>query len=438
MKNFAVIVSMMFLLVYLLPAEWKLAEIKDIGGMWEPDDSTFYSLVGFEGIDCADSANCIALDRKFIYKSTDGGRTWYFAKDTSAIPGAVPDPIYISLSFPTKNLCLIGAEDGIILKTTNMGKDWKKIETIFHNDELPYNYKKFFSIRMYDSLYGVAFCGKELLYTRDGGENWEIIPPADTNYGIGARQGVVIWSPNAIGYLAYCRQNRVCDYEQAFFVSTDTGKTWSAYKYDIIGKYYTEKIYFYDTLFGCAVGGEPTGKGDQRRKKIGITKDGGKTWELKINSDTIPPIIDYLLDVSFHNRYLGYAVNGAVLKTTDGGETWFSDWIVPGYTPKVYVCYRNVKKPLLADYYGRIWYYEEEPMSASEGRETEGSSYYPNPVRDILHFGEIVGNVEVFSLEGVKLMEERGVSQIDVSKLAQGLYFVRLNSIRMQKFVKLE
>jgi hypothetical protein len=36
MKNFAVIVSMMLLLVYLLPAEWKLAEIKDIGGMWGP------------------------------------------------------------------------------------------------------------------------------------------------------------------------------------------------------------------------------------------------------------------------------------------------------------------------------------------------------------------------------------------------------------------
>jgi hypothetical protein len=54
--------------------------------------------------------------------------------------------------------------------------------------------------------------------------------------------------------------------------------------------------------------------------------------------------------------------------------------------------------------------------------------YYPNPVRDILYFGESVETAEVYDLNGRKLLDKKGksINSIDLSALPQGVYTLKV------------
>lgn len=61
---------------------------------------------------------------------------------------------------------------------------------------------------------------------------------------------------------------------------------------------------------------------------------------------------------------------------------------------------------------------------------------YPNPVKELIRFvlpeeSESLTSVEIFSLNGTLVLEDKGVgisNQLNVSKLASGLYLCKINS----------
>jgi aminopeptidase YwaD len=61
---------------------------------------------------------------------------------------------------------------------------------------------------------------------------------------------------------------------------------------------------------------------------------------------------------------------------------------------------------------------------------------YPNPVKEFIRFvlpeeSENLTSVEIFSLNGTLVLEDKGVgisNQLNVSKLASGLYLCKINS----------
>ncbi|MCL2651310.1 MAG: T9SS type A sorting domain-containing protein, partial [Candidatus Azobacteroides sp.] len=65
---------------------------------------------------------------------------------------------------------------------------------------------------------------------------------------------------------------------------------------------------------------------------------------------------------------------------------------------------------------------------------------YPNPVRDMLNIQNVDQNaqVEVFTISGAKIIQNRGTS-IDVSSIPSGIYVIRINTgteVYTSKFVK--
>jgi hypothetical protein len=70
----------------------------------------------------------------------------------------------------------------------------------------------------------------------------------------------------------------------------------------------------------------------------------------------------------------------------------------------------------------------EESLSAASGLSPDHSSLhiYPNPVSDILYFSKIC-DYSVFTIQGKKVLEGKGVARVDVSPLKEGFYVVRLH-----------
>ena len=63
---------------------------------------------------------------------------------------------------------------------------------------------------------------------------------------------------------------------------------------------------------------------------------------------------------------------------------------------------------------------------------------YPNPVGNILTIDceEIVNTVQIFDIQGNKIIELKTQNKIDVSNLTSGVYFIRINNKFKNKFIK--
>ncbi len=55
---------------------------------------------------------------------------------------------------------------------------------------------------------------------------------------------------------------------------------------------------------------------------------------------------------------------------------------------------------------------------------------YPNPVKSILYIGQINDqfDIDVYSILGQKVTSSRATNQLDLSRLEQGVYFVRIKT----------
>ena len=156
-----------------------------------------------------------------------------------------------------------------------------------------------------DDLFSISFvnqqngwaCGRwgTILHTVDGGKTWNM-QDSGVRYTLGGicftddKNG---WAVGNMGTIIH---------------TSDGGKTWMEQESPV--DFYHMDVYFASPLKGWIV---------SEQTHILHTQDGGKTWEVQFSDE------DYILkSISFHGETHGFAVGefGHTYRTIDGGKNW--------------------------------------------------------------------------------------------------------------------
>jgi len=210
------------------------------------------------------------------------------------------------VSFIDENTGWISGWTGTILKTTDGGQTWDKLQNVPPNNA-------YYSVSFTDAMNGWAtgYAGK-IIHTTDGGETWTAqTSPVNTDlydvYFINSQKGWIAGGDEG-AFPSYI-DTRV------IFATTNGGATWTA-QYSQSYKSLLKSIYFKDDNNGYATG---------LNGVLMRTSNGGSSWtEQTINSSFT------FYDVFSTNVNTGYVVgedlnlphHSSVFKTTDGGNTW--------------------------------------------------------------------------------------------------------------------
>ncbi len=205
---------------------------------------------------------------------------------------------FYSIRFVNNNTGFITGGDGEILKTSDAGNTWKRVQT-----NVTRNIK---DIYFADEKKGLAVGDNGLIIsTENGGETW-----TDLKY------------PDDIDFLSVCfsapHKMWITGHEGTLLSSNNGGYSWTrnkvgSYNYDKL-----EKVFFLNENLGFIVGSYS----DNDYNTIPVilkTSNGGLNWKLSSGVGS-----EHLKSVFFITALIGFAVgdNGQILKSIDGGETW--------------------------------------------------------------------------------------------------------------------
>jgi photosystem II stability/assembly factor-like uncharacterized protein len=281
---------------------------------------------------------------------------------------------------------------GVVIKTTNGGNQWDTILTtlshrysfnsIFFPDATSgYVVGRYLWMQQYGFIYN----------TTDGGINWSY-----QDWDLGA-----LSSTNSLNSIFFPNVNTgfaVGQNEGGAWIikTTNAGSDWdSIFCTGFWNRF--NSVYFTDASTGYTVGESET------EGIIYKTTNGGSEWTSQ-TSGTLNP----LYSVYFTSTDIGYIVgaNGTILKTTNGGYTGIS----------------------------------------KNGISSKFLNISPNPAQNEITIlsPAIMGNAQlsIFTVSGEKVLERRLIdneTQIDVSALPQGVYFVRVQDekgIEVGKIIK--
>jgi len=210
-----------------------------------------------------------------------------------------------SVYFTDVNTGYAVGEYGTIIKTANGGTTWTALSSGTTWD--------LYSVYFTDANTGYAVGGISLR-TTDGGTNWVLqtvgpgysvhFPDTDTGYIVGGIS-------SSMGGLTYC----------TIFKTTNGGENWEYQgpEPDIIGS--LNSVHFPKTHTGYAVGRRHQGSFPLVESQSFIIKtiNSGESW---IECHTFPWESVWLNSIYFINVDTGYIADSGILKTTDGGITW--------------------------------------------------------------------------------------------------------------------
>ncbi len=375
-------------------------------------------------------------DGGIILKTFDGGTNWEMKNSGTVFN-------LLSVQFTDSLMGYVAGENSILLKTIDGGENWinqsisvsADLSSIsFPATDTGYILGFFYDWQISDTLFTYIFktnCGGNLwtisyLYKTidDVGSpylNSVFFPDVNTGYAVGVTgsmlycpylvktiDGGVNWTSQTLGNF------EIFGLSSAHFLNTDTGYVVGYGAYSslktinggndwtglISDDYLTHNsVYFIDSEQGYLVGGESWSYGNI----IKFTEDGGHVWATQY-SDNLSG--NYLLSVNFANDTTGYAVgsNGVILKTINGGITVGID---------------------------------EDPQSIN-------CNIYPNPVKDKINISSStltgISQLSIFNVSGEKVIERQltdNETQIDISTLPGGVYFVRLQNEKMVEVGKI-
>ncbi|MCC7439795.1 MAG: hypothetical protein IT211_15010 [Armatimonadetes bacterium] len=306
-------------------------------------------------IECADSLHCMAIAiYGFAYASlvratTDGGKTWQTVHQDNDTP--LSDALkYNTIAYPTPAVSLIACDSGIVLRTQDTGKTWERL--------YPGTPDNFFALTMRDANNGVMMTFPRAVWqTTNGGNSWDSVRiPFEKNISI---EFIFQLKPSTLfSTLFFSRR------DSATMISNDNGKTWQRYGYPTN----VNSIIFLDSLTGWSCGSKATGGGFYN-DFITHTTDGGKTWNVQLDSLIGEPF--GLSDIAFADRKNGVAVGtGAkMLRTTDGGATWTFE--ATGLSQKrvestfAGIAYPSRTRAFAVTTFGGIYRYMGEPPTSS-------------------------------------------------------------------------
>lgn len=124
-----------------------------------------------------------------------------------------------------------------------------------------------------------------------------------------------------------------------------------------------------------------------------------------------------------------------------GSTTYFSEEVARDTINKYYYWAKDVRHPVLTvhcdyeDNIERIDYLMGVIYSGIETSGTPSSTFYPNPVVDIINITSFEGETQVLDYSGRVLISVKDKKLIDVSALPNGIYLIR-NNTSVQKFIK--
>lgn len=236
----------------------------------------------------------------FIGYTTDGGASWH--KSEVKIDADLAEVYFLD----EKHGWAVGA-NGAIVSTTN-GQDWEKQTSKVGN-----------------GLKGIFFVNKEvgiavgendtILSTKNGGRSWKVLQGGQLG-AIGDDDANMYNAAQFLdentGWLAGVRVSPSTQGQSALIQKTmDGGQSWVTQetgKEDIL-----EDLFFLNASMGWAVG---------ENGIILHTDNGGESWTEQTSNT-----LETLRSVGFADENNGWAVGGdfgvgAILRTTDGGETW--------------------------------------------------------------------------------------------------------------------
>jgi photosystem II stability/assembly factor-like uncharacterized protein len=312
---------------------------------------------------------------------------------------------------------------GTIYKTIDGGINWTAVLDLGENSVLN-------SVFFTDAStgYAVGFSGTGwgwpgsgyLYKTTDGGINWVLqfspSPSSGPFYSV--------FFPNeTTGF--------VVGYEGSIFKTTNEGSDWIALSSGTTKN--LNSIYFTDTDTGYAVGDTGT---------IIKTTNGGSDW-FALSSGTTST----LSSIYFTDSNVGYTVGdtGIILKTTNGGIDWFTLSSETNYCLRS-VFFLDANTGYVVGDGGTILKTTNGGLAGlyEIGTSSKFLKIFPNPATDKITISSpaITGNtlLSIFNVSGEKVVERRltdNETQIDISTLPRGVYFVRLQNEKMVEVGKM-
>jgi hypothetical protein len=217
-----------------------------------------------------------------------------------------------------------------------------------------------------------------------------------------------------------------------FIRTLDGGTTWTAFStgttYDL------HSVHFTYANTGYAVGANGI---------ILQTLNAGTTWTAESSGTT-----NTLESVYFPDANTGYAVGtgGTIIKTIDGGTTWFAE--SSGTTNTLMSVHFTDANTGYAAGAGGIILKTTDGGGSSSGLTIESQesrlSVYPDPATDKITI-ETSGVKEestlaILNIEGQELIRQKikdRVTQINISWLPGGIYFLKMSGERMVQVVKM-
>jgi photosystem II stability/assembly factor-like uncharacterized protein len=344
----------------------------------------------------------VAGDSSTILKTSNGGTTW--VRQTIMVPNYT----YYSIFFTdTLNGCVTGIPGDVII-TSNGGNPWH--EGIVDGYSYSLN-SLYFTNESTGYVVGSATpdSGGLIRKSTISGDGW----PFDTVIGPSSLESVFFPSAKT-GYAVGDSGTVIKTVDGGVhFVVLPSGYRMNLYS-----------VYFTDTVTGYAVGDSGT---------ILKTVDGGTNWVKQVSGTS-----SRLKSVFFADANIGYAAgwNGTILATTNGGTDWTSEFSGTSYCLNS-VFFTDVLTGYIAGDSGIILKTTNgggvgiDEVSLS----SEPLKIYPTPssTRVTIETSSTLSGsqLSIMDLNGQEIMTcqiSQPKTQIDVSKLPSGVYFVKIQT----------
>lgn len=189
--------------------------------------------------------------------------------------------------------------------------------------------------------------------------------------------------------------------------------------------------------------------GDDWAFTPGLNLTGGVAYNLKFKYRSGLGLFDYVehLEVNFGTEASSSAMSTEPLLVFDNMITSFDDPFdeaTVNFTPETsgvyYVGFHSLSE---ADQgYIQIDDISVDTALATNAFDNKAFAYYPNPVKDILHFSAAsnISAVSVYNLLGQEVKAKSinaATGDVDLSGLSKGAYIVKVNSANMTKTIKI-
>jgi photosystem II stability/assembly factor-like uncharacterized protein len=276
-----------------------------------------------------------------------------------------------------------------------------------------------------------------MLKTTDAGMTWNALP-VPTNNGFTS----VYFPEPDIGYAV---TSNILVNSGGLLKTTNGGASWYKPPYWNLGGFY-QSVCFINRDTGFIAGGDYW-------VNLGIvlkTMNGGFSLDYSWHPLSNQPHA-YLNSIFFPDANTGYVAGdyGSVLKTADGGATWFPCLSITNNSLRA-IHFTDANTGYAVGLNGTILKTTNGggiPVGVKDaGTVTEYLKIYPNPSDNIITIADSGisddGQLVILDMQGKEVMRQRTAgsgSSIDIRSLRKGLYFVKLTgdgTINVSKFIK--